>query len=362
MRVIKVEVKNCRPKILDSSDRIVRNTQNFAELQVTFDDAWDGFEKYAMFSYGSEPYRVAVSDDGTCTVPNACLASAGPVVFAFYGLHDEQRITSTPAKFKVEMTFDLDSNPSAEAVKSIQAMLDDFMKQTFLTEEEAKSLRAIHPFSDLEEIGAVVTVIDYADPARDNLIIELPVQEIKSKLTPGMTYGGYFSSPELKSQGIRFHFIHAMGTKKFSYSAFAGTAEFAWRGIISFSVWMDANTGNIKFYISSFTGFRTEVYDADGNRLEDSCTYESLPSIGNVLTTDNNRMSRFTPTEEWHPTNKKYVDTVASGLQATIQELSDKAEEAMQIAAGAGEQATAVQTDFEAFREEVIGILSGKVA
>lgn len=143
MRVIKVEVKNCRPIIFKSSDRVVRNTQNFAELQVSFDDAWDGFQKFAMFSCGSEsPYRIEITEDETVAVPNACLVSDGPVGFAFYGLKGDQRITSTTAFFRCEPTFDLDSEPPTDAVKSIQQMLDDFMKQTFLTEENVRPIVA----------------------------------------------------------------------------------------------------------------------------------------------------------------------------------------------------------------------------
>lgn len=141
MITVHVQVRNCKADVLKRSDRVVQNMENIVELQVDFDEAWDGFEKYAMISHGSEsPYRVEVGEDGTVAVPNAVLIQNGWVVFALYGLKGNQRIVSTSAKFKAEITFDLDSQSSTDSVKSIQQMLDDFMKQTFLTAENVKPI------------------------------------------------------------------------------------------------------------------------------------------------------------------------------------------------------------------------------
>lgn len=141
MITIHVEIRNCRAVISRTSDRVVRNMRNIVEILPVFDDAWNGFTKYALISHGLEsPYRVGLNEDGTVSVPNDVLVKGEYVKFAFYGLKDDQRIVSTPAHIKPDDTFDLDSQPSTESVKSIQAMLDDFMKKTYLTAENVKPI------------------------------------------------------------------------------------------------------------------------------------------------------------------------------------------------------------------------------
>ena len=141
MITIHVEIRNCRAVISRTSDRVVRNMKNIVEILPVFDDAWNGFTKYALISHGLEsPYRVGFNEDGTVSVPNDVLVKGEYVKFAFYGLKDDQRIVSTPAHIKPDDTFDLDSQPSTDSVKSIQQMLDDFMKQTFLTAENVKPI------------------------------------------------------------------------------------------------------------------------------------------------------------------------------------------------------------------------------
>lgn len=72
-------------------DMLVQNSANVYECDFTFDSAWDGFEKTAVFkrdSNSSEPVEVALNNS-SCSIPNSVLSKKGRVCIGVYGTKND---------------------------------------------------------------------------------------------------------------------------------------------------------------------------------------------------------------------------------------------------------------------------------
>jgi hypothetical protein len=88
--MIEINVTGQRMTIADGAE-FVQNSVNVYECSFTFDSAWDGFAKTAVFRREAgtgDPIEVPMTED-QCTVPHGVLESTGRLRIGVYGVKDD---------------------------------------------------------------------------------------------------------------------------------------------------------------------------------------------------------------------------------------------------------------------------------
>lgn len=90
---MKIEIKGSFTRLVRDAS-LVQNSTTPYPVEFTFDEAWDGFTKTALFEAGGASIAVVLTDD-KCTVPAECLKKAGVrLQVAVYGVKGDERIST----------------------------------------------------------------------------------------------------------------------------------------------------------------------------------------------------------------------------------------------------------------------------
>ena len=83
--------------------RPVANSKNYLYAHFTFDDDWDGLEKYALFNYGNLTYKTPLNEINMCKVDIDVIKANGFFV-SVVGEKDNEKIFITANKLLVGVT------------------------------------------------------------------------------------------------------------------------------------------------------------------------------------------------------------------------------------------------------------------
>ena len=90
---MKIAIKGSFTRLVGDAS-LVQNSSTPYIVEFTFDDAWEGFAKTALFEAGGASIAVVLSDD-RCTIPAECLKRAGVrLQVAVVGTKGDQRIST----------------------------------------------------------------------------------------------------------------------------------------------------------------------------------------------------------------------------------------------------------------------------
>lgn len=90
---MKIEIKGPFTRLVGDAS-LVQNSVTPYIVEFTFDGAWDGFAKTALFEAGGASIAVVLTDD-CCTIPIDCLKQAGiRLQVAVVGTKGDQRIST----------------------------------------------------------------------------------------------------------------------------------------------------------------------------------------------------------------------------------------------------------------------------
>lgn len=90
---MKIEIKGSFTRLVEDAS-LIQNSTNSYPVEFTFDDAWDGFTRTALFEAGGASIAVVLKDD-KCTIPAECLKKAGVrLQIAVYGTKGEEHIST----------------------------------------------------------------------------------------------------------------------------------------------------------------------------------------------------------------------------------------------------------------------------
>lgn len=83
---------------VQNAEIIASGDSNFDSCAFTFDSAWDGFTKTAVFYQDKTNVQYAVlGNDDSCMIPAAAMARAGRMYVGVFGIRDTAVVTSTLA-------------------------------------------------------------------------------------------------------------------------------------------------------------------------------------------------------------------------------------------------------------------------
>ena len=133
MNIIKLSAEGNRLKITE--DCITTGgSVNYDICRFTFDEAWNGFTKTAVFSVGgADNYRVTLEDDA-CTIPSPCIEKEGILQIGVFGISDDDVIitTNSVAHYVTEGVeamgewIEEDSNLVINAVKELERSAEEY--------------------------------------------------------------------------------------------------------------------------------------------------------------------------------------------------------------------------------------------
>lgn len=90
---MKIAIKGSFTRLVGDAS-LVQNSNTPYTVEFTFDDAWEGFAKTALFEAGGASIAVVLSDD-RCTIPAECLKRAGVrLQVAVVGTKEGRRIST----------------------------------------------------------------------------------------------------------------------------------------------------------------------------------------------------------------------------------------------------------------------------
>lgn len=90
---MKIEIKGSFTRLVGDAS-LVQNSTTPYTVEFTFNSAWDGFAKTALFEAGGASIAVVLTDD-RCTIPADCLKRAGVrLQVAVVGTKGDQRIST----------------------------------------------------------------------------------------------------------------------------------------------------------------------------------------------------------------------------------------------------------------------------
>ena len=72
---MKIEIKGASTRLVEDSS-LIQNSAKQYPVEFTFDEAWDGFAKTALFEAGGASIAVVLTDD-RCVIPAECLKRGG---------------------------------------------------------------------------------------------------------------------------------------------------------------------------------------------------------------------------------------------------------------------------------------------
>lgn len=91
---MKIEIKGQFTRLVEDAS-LVQNSTTPYSVEFTFDEAWDGFAKTALFEAGGASIAVVLMDD-KCVIPSECLKKAGVrLQIAVYGVRGDERISTS---------------------------------------------------------------------------------------------------------------------------------------------------------------------------------------------------------------------------------------------------------------------------
>lgn len=94
MNIIKMTVEGNRLRITDDCIS-TGGSINYDRCRFTFDSAWNGFTKTAVFSInGTDNYRVTLQDN-ECVIPSPCIEREGILQIGVFGVSDDDVIITT---------------------------------------------------------------------------------------------------------------------------------------------------------------------------------------------------------------------------------------------------------------------------
>lgn len=90
---MKIEIKGSFTRLVGDAS-LVQNSKTSYIVEFTFDEAWEGFAKTALFEAGGASIAVVLSDD-RCNIPADCLKRSGVrLQVAVVGTKGDQRIST----------------------------------------------------------------------------------------------------------------------------------------------------------------------------------------------------------------------------------------------------------------------------
>lgn len=90
---MKIEIKGSFTRLVGDAS-LVQNSKTSYIVEFTFDEAWEGFAKTALFEAGGASIAVVLSDD-RCNIPADCLKRSGVCLqVAVVGTKGDQRIST----------------------------------------------------------------------------------------------------------------------------------------------------------------------------------------------------------------------------------------------------------------------------
>lgn len=90
---MKIAIKGSFTRLVGDAS-LVQNSNTPYTVEFTFDEAWEGLTKTALFEAGGASIAVVLSDD-QCTIPTECLKRAGVrLQVAVVGTKGDQRIST----------------------------------------------------------------------------------------------------------------------------------------------------------------------------------------------------------------------------------------------------------------------------
>ncbi len=134
---------------------------NYDKCAFTFDEAWDGYIKTAVFYQERQKIYYAVLDnEDKCTIPSPALTKATPLYIGVFGVMGNKLVTSTTDSISIVdgavSGTEIDMEPSETVFASIiayyQAILDAITAQNKSFEEAFQLLQTQNAF--LEKLNA----------------------------------------------------------------------------------------------------------------------------------------------------------------------------------------------------------------
>lgn len=90
---MKIEIKGSFTRLVGDAS-LVQDSKTSYSVEFTFDEAWEGFAKTALFEAGGASIAVVLTED-KCTIPAECLKRAGVrLQVAVVGDRDGERIST----------------------------------------------------------------------------------------------------------------------------------------------------------------------------------------------------------------------------------------------------------------------------
>ncbi len=134
---------------------------NYDKCAFTFDEAWEGYIKTAVFYQKKQKVYYAVLDnEDKCTIPSPALTEAAPLYIGVFGVMGNRVITSTMDSISIvegavsgmEVDVEPSSTVFAAIVANYQAILDAITEQNRSFEEAYQLLQTQNAF--LEKLNA----------------------------------------------------------------------------------------------------------------------------------------------------------------------------------------------------------------
>ncbi len=80
--------------IREDQELVTSGSVNTVEAEFSFDEAWAGYDRVAVFKNGDEVREVVLGEEGRCAVPWEVLEKSGFLTVGVYGIREEMRIAT----------------------------------------------------------------------------------------------------------------------------------------------------------------------------------------------------------------------------------------------------------------------------
>ena len=160
---MKIEIKGASTRLVEDSS-LIQNSAKQYPVEFTFDEAWDGFAKTALFEAGGASIAVVLTDD-RCVIPAECLKRGGVrLKVMVYGVKGTERIstgwcTTSVILHKASLGFGSGGGPTLpdDVYDQIMAIIGDLDAAGFegktLAEVFKEILGSVCETATYEEVG-----------------------------------------------------------------------------------------------------------------------------------------------------------------------------------------------------------------
>lgn len=199
----------------------------------------------------------------------------------------------------------------------------------------------VRPYEDLVEFGATIKVDESPEAWHNNnkITATFSLDAIREKLPLNTIKSGYFAA-QSDSQDT-FSFVVPKGdgttnTQGYTTQNSGFLASMPNRGICHVTIYRDSSDG-VRICYSDDCRIFQYSYDASNARIDNEWKELYKPTEKNVLLT-NATNSSYTPTEDYHPSTKKYVDDSVSTVNGSVTTLDSNVTELTSTVSGLNEK------------------------